>query len=68
MADVCGCYVVLFIGSSGHQGRRLSAAAPASTEESVVLDLPPGAELLQSPGSSQLVYLAQDRLHLLFVA
>jgi hypothetical protein len=34
----------------------------------VVLDLPPRAELLQSSGSSQLVYLAQVRLNFLFVA
>jgi hypothetical protein len=46
----------------------LGAAEPASTEESLALDLPPRAELLQSSGPSQLVYLAQDRLHFLFVA
>jgi hypothetical protein len=46
----------------------LTAAEPASTEETVVLDLPPRADLLQSSGASQLVYLAQDRVHFLFVA
>jgi hypothetical protein len=33
-----------------------------------VLDLPPRVELLESSGASQLVYLAEDRLHFLFVA
>jgi hypothetical protein len=46
----------------------LSAAEPASTEETVALDLPPRPELLQSSGPSQLVYLAYDRLHFLVVA
>ena len=47
---------------------RFSAAEPASTDETVALHLPPRAQLLQPSGSSQLVYLAQDRLQFLFVA
>ena len=47
---------------------QLSAGGPASKEVTVVLDLPPRAERLQSSGASQLVYLAHDRLHFLFVA
>jgi hypothetical protein len=33
----------------------------------MALDLPPRAERLQSSGPSELVYLAQHRLHFLFV-
>jgi hypothetical protein len=55
-------------GLFGAPWPRLSAAEPASTEETVALDLPPRAQLLQPSGPSQLVYLAQDRLQFLFVA
>jgi hypothetical protein len=46
----------------------LSAAEPASTEESGALDLPPRTQLLEPSGPSQLLHLAQERLHFLFVA
>jgi GNAT superfamily N-acetyltransferase len=54
-------------GLFGAPWPRLTAAEPASTEETVALDLPPRAYLLQSSGPPQLVDLAQDRLHFLFV-
>jgi hypothetical protein len=46
----------------------MSAAEPASTEKSGALDLPPRTQLLQPSGPSQLVNLADQRLHFLFVA
>jgi hypothetical protein len=46
----------------------LSSAEPAATEETSELDLPPRTQLLQPSGPSQLVYLAHERRHFLFVA
>ena len=46
----------------------VSAVEPARTKQPVALDLPPRTQLLQSSGPSQLVDLAQDRLHFLVVA
>jgi hypothetical protein len=46
----------------------LGAAEPASTEQTGALDLPPRAELWQPSGSPELVHLAPERLHFLFVA
>ena len=46
----------------------LSSAGPAGTEETGALGLPPRTELLQPSGTSQLVYVAHERRHYLFVA
>ena len=46
----------------------LSSAEPAGTEETGAPDLPPRTQLLQPSGTSQLVYLAHERRHFLFVA
>jgi hypothetical protein len=45
----------------------LSSAEPAGTEETGALDLPRRPQLLQPSGTSQLVYLAHERRHFLFV-
>jgi hypothetical protein len=46
----------------------LSSAEPAGMEETGELDLPPRTQLLQPSGTSQLVYLAHEGRHFLFVA
>jgi hypothetical protein len=46
----------------------LSATDPANTEQTVALDLPPRGEWLQSSRLPQLVDLAHDRPHFLFIA
>jgi hypothetical protein len=46
----------------------MSSAEPAGTEKTGALDLPPRTQLLPPSRTTQLVYLAHERRHFLFVA